>query len=101
MHRKNIRLNKEKCKFNKSEVKYMGHIITSDGLKPDPSKIEAILNLQPPTDKTGIQQFLDMITYLGKFVPNLSKKNRTTARIARQKCKMELVGKTTKKLLML
>ena len=71
---KNVRLNKEKCKFNKSEVKYMGHIITSDGLKPDPSKIEAILNLQPPTDKAGIQQFLGMITYLGKFMPNLSEK---------------------------
>ena len=78
----------------------MGHIITSDGLKPDPSKIEAILNLQPPTDKAGIQQFLQvgMITYLGKFMPNLSEKNCTSARIARQKCEMELVGKTRKKL---
>ena len=39
---KGITLSKEKCRFGLNEIPFMGHVLTSDGLKPDPSKVEAV-----------------------------------------------------------
>jgi hypothetical protein len=39
---KNLKLNPEKCRFRVPEVSYVGHVLSSDGLKPDPRKIEVI-----------------------------------------------------------
>ena len=44
-----LKLNKQKCKINVREVAYVGHILTSEGLKPDPDKIKAITDMPPPT----------------------------------------------------
>lgn len=56
----------------KSQITYIGHVLTKDSLKPDPSKVEAIATMEAPGNKEDIQRFLGMITYLGKFIPNLS-----------------------------
>ena len=69
---KHIRLNAQKCTFKAQKVNYMGHILTADGLNPDPKKVEAVIKMKKPTDKTGLQQYLGMVTYLGKFLPQLS-----------------------------
>lgn len=61
-----------KCKFRVSEVTYVGHVFTSEGLKPDPKKTAAINELPAPTDVNSLQHFLGMVNYLGKFIPNLS-----------------------------
>ncbi len=71
----NITLNKDKCRFRLSEVKYMGHILSADGLKPDPAKIEAINRMKAPSNKQELMQFLGMVTYLAKFIKNLSSYN--------------------------
>ncbi|PIK58309.1 hypothetical protein BSL78_04815 [Apostichopus japonicus] len=68
----NLKLNIDKCKFKVSEVKYIGHILTSNGIKPDPKKIEAIQEMQPPTNVTELKRFLGMINYVAKFIRNLS-----------------------------
>lgn len=70
----NLKFNSEKCKFLVSEVKYMGHIITSEGMKADDSKVQAIRDMPIPKDKKDVQRFLGMITYMSKFVDNLSEK---------------------------
>ena len=44
----NITLNLEKCEFNKTTVKVLGNIVSSEGVSPDPDKIEAIVNLPAP-----------------------------------------------------
>ncbi|XP_038116710.1 uncharacterized protein K02A2.6-like [Culex quinquefasciatus] len=61
----------EKCSFGKTEIRYLGHIIDSRGLRPDSAKIEAIVNMPPPTDVSGVRSFLGAINYYGKFVPNM------------------------------
>lgn len=67
-----LRLNIKKCRFGVREVSYVGHVFTSNGLQPDPAKVSAITNMPPPEDVPAIQRFLGMVTYLAKFVPNLS-----------------------------
>lgn len=67
---KNFKLNKEKCKVGLEEIKYLGHIFSKDGLKPDQSKIEAVKKMATPGCKKDVERFLGMVTYLAKFIPN-------------------------------
>ena len=67
-----LRLNKDKCKFKCTSVDYFGHIVSSDGLKPQLEKVEAIKNLSPPENIHELRRILGLVNYLGKFCPNLS-----------------------------
>ncbi|KAK3736228.1 hypothetical protein QZH41_007340 [Actinostola sp. cb2023] len=68
----NLKFNIKKMNFRKTEVKFMGHVITKDGLKPDPEKITAIENMPKPTSKQGLMSLLGFINYLDKFLPKLA-----------------------------
>lgn len=68
----NLKLNKLKLKRAQTEVRFMGHLLTPDGLKADPAKVEAIVDMPPPTDVKGLKRFLGMVNYLAKFLPLLS-----------------------------
>ena len=69
---KGIKLNVEKMKLKYTELPYIGHLLTDTGLKPDPSKIEAIIKMDKPVDIQGVQRFCGMVNYLSKFLENLS-----------------------------
>ena len=69
---RNLKLNREKSQIKLNQISYIGHILGHDGLKPDPKKVKAIVNMKPPTDKEELQRFLGMMTYLTKFIPNFS-----------------------------
>ena len=51
----------------------MGHIISAEGLKPDPEKVRAMREMPPPTTKEDVRRFLGFIQYLAKFLPMLAK----------------------------
>ena len=72
---RNLKLNKDKCRFRVSEVSYVGHLLSADGVKPDPLKVEAIKAIPPPGDREELQRFLGVVTYLSKFIPNMSQKS--------------------------
>ncbi|KAK2717700.1 hypothetical protein QYM36_006471 [Artemia franciscana] len=74
--KKGIRFNSEKCEFSKDKVKYFGHIISRDGIKPDPEKIRAIQDMPSPQSKEELQTLLGMLNFLSKYIPNLSSKNK-------------------------
>ena len=67
-----IALNPLKCKFLVDEVKYIGHIISREGIRPDPDKVKDIMNMPAPKDKKAVQRLLGMVTYLGSYIQNLS-----------------------------
>jgi len=67
-----VHRNPDKINVAETEPSYYGHIISRNGIRPDPTKIEAIHNIKTPKSKKGLQTILGMITYLGKFIPNLS-----------------------------
>ena len=60
----NLKLNRAKVCRHQSSVKFMGHLLTSEGLKPDPDKIQAILQLPEPADRPALKRFLGMVMYL-------------------------------------
>ena len=65
-------LNVEKCKFKETELIYVGHRLTVNGIEPDESKSKSILEMPKPEDKKDVQRVLGLINYVGKFIPNLS-----------------------------
>ena len=50
----------------------MGHLLTQEGLKPDPMKVRAIADMRRPEDKKAAQRFLGCVNYLSRFMPQLS-----------------------------
>ena len=68
----NIKLNKDKLHWKGSELAYMGHLITAEGVKPDPAKLEAIVQMPQPDDKKEVQRLMGMINYLQKFARGMS-----------------------------
>ena len=68
-----VTLNFEKCEFAKSSITYLGHVVSADGIRADPSKVRAIKQMQQPKDVGDIGRFLGLANKLGKFIPNLSR----------------------------
>ena len=50
----------------------MGHILSSEGLFPEPKKMNFILNMKPPSNTSEVRSFLGLVTYCGKFIPNFA-----------------------------
>ncbi|CAC5421205.1 unnamed protein product [Mytilus coruscus] len=68
----NLKLSAGKCEISKPEVTYVGHRLTSEGVKPDPEKIRAVNKMSKPECVKDLQTFMGFIQYLGKFMPNMS-----------------------------
>ena len=60
----NWKLKKSKCAFFKKELHYLGHILTTDGIKPQTEKIKAICDMKPPTNQKGVREFLGMVVIM-------------------------------------
>ena len=56
-----LKLNSKKCQVRKDQVPYVGHLLTSDGLKPDPEKVRAVEAMQPPRNVKEFRTFLGFI----------------------------------------
>jgi hypothetical protein len=69
----NLKLQPNKCEFLRKEVNYLGHLITEEGFKPDPAKVEAIEKFPRPENERQLKGFLGMAGYYRKFVPRFSK----------------------------
>ena len=68
-----LKLKMSKCEFLKQEVKYLGHLVSPSGIRPDPAKISAIQNLRPPTNVKSVRSFLGMCGFYRRFVPDFAK----------------------------
>ena len=68
----NLKFNKKKLNLRRSEVKFMGHVLTSDGVKPDADKVKAVAEMPRPTTKQETLGLLGFVNYLAKFLPRLS-----------------------------
>lgn len=68
----NLKLNKDKCEFGVRTLTFVGDVVSEEGVKPDLRKTSAINNMERPNNKDEVRRFLGMVTYLAKFVPQLS-----------------------------
>ena len=78
-----LKLNREKCNFIKSCIQYLGHLISGEGIKPLPEKLESIKEMPPPTTPKEVKQFLGLIGYYRKFVPRFADVSRPLTNLTR------------------
>ena len=69
---KGIKLNKDKSEIRRTDITFIGHKITKEGLQADPEKIQGIVNMDRPNNKEEVQTLQGTVNYLAKFMPHLS-----------------------------
>ena len=62
-----VTLNGAKCQFNKTSVKFLGHVVDQDGIRPDPDKTAALTKMKPPQSVSEVRRFMGLVNQLGKF----------------------------------
>ena len=77
----NLSLNSKKMQFKSTDCRFFGHRLTTDGIKVDPKKIEAIIQMDPPQNIASLQSFNGMINHLKKFSPVLSELSEPLRRL--------------------
>ena len=79
-----LKLKRSKCDFFKSNLSYLGHMISSEGISPMPGKLDSIRNMKAPRNAREIKQFLGLAGYYRKFVPRFSDLSRPLTRLTRK-----------------
>lgn len=67
-----LKLKENKCFFMLNEVKYLGYIISKDGIKVDPEKVDAVVKIASPTNISQLRSFIGLVNFYARFVPNIS-----------------------------
>ncbi len=67
-----LRLKQKKCVFMKHTVEYLGFVVDAEGIHPASSKVEAVIQAQPPKDTKQLRSFLGLVNYYGRFIPDLA-----------------------------
>ena len=73
LRRAGLRLKPKKCTFAQRKALYLGHIISEEGIEVDPEKVEKVRNYPIPNNLRSLQQFLRLVSYYRRFIPNCSK----------------------------
>lgn len=73
LEKANLRIQIDKCNFLKKETEFLGHILTKEGIKPNPNKIKTIQELTLPKTEKQIKSFLGLTGYYRKFVKDYAK----------------------------
>jgi hypothetical protein len=65
-----IKLKPKKCFLFQKEVEFLGHLVTENGVRTSPGKIEAVKNWPAPENLTEVKSFLGLVTYYKEFIPS-------------------------------
>ena len=79
-----VALNSDKLKLRLKDVSYMGHIFSSEGIKIDPDKVEAVKEMPRPADVEAVQRLNGFVNYLAKFLPKLADVMEPIRRLTRK-----------------
>jgi hypothetical protein len=72
LERVDLKMSRKKCHLFKQEVSFLGHVVSAEGVKTDPPKIEKVASCPRPVDKEGVQSFIGLCTYYRQFHNNLA-----------------------------
>lgn len=72
LQRVNLRVNPAKFQFGLPQIEFLGHLVSAEGLKMSPRKVEALQLMKSPKDRKSLQAFLGLANYFRDFVENFS-----------------------------
>ena len=84
-----LKMKRSKCDFFKSEIHYLGHLISPEGISPLPNKLDCIQHMPMPKNAKEIKQFLGLIGYYRKFVPRFADISRPLTTLTKKDKKFE------------
>lgn len=73
LEKANVKIQLDKCEFLKTEVEFLGFIVSAEGIKTNPKKVEAIANFPPPRTLKDLRSFLGMSGYYRRFIRDYAK----------------------------
>src|SRR5215471_13156956 len=72
IHLAGLLLNPEKCEFFKTSISFLGYVVSAEGIKTDPIKIEKVADFPRPRKVKEICQFLGLASYYRRFIPHFA-----------------------------
>ena len=67
-----LKLKDSKCNYFKTHVQYLGHLVSGNGVRPLPEKLESVKKMPAPTTPKETKQFLGLVGYYRKFIPRFA-----------------------------
>lgn len=83
----NLKLQPDKCEFLRKEVTYLGHVISENGVQPNPDKIKAVVERKEPKNTKDIKSFLGLTGYYRRFIPNYANIAKPLTRLLKKDTK--------------
>lgn len=68
----NLKIQCDKCEFLRKEVEFLGHVVTTEGVRPNPRKVEAVKTWPIPTTPKELKSFLGTVSYYRRFIPRFA-----------------------------
>ena len=84
-----LKMKRSKCDFFKSEIHYLGHLISPEGISPLPNKLDSIKHMPVPNSAKEIKQFLGLTGYYRKFVPRFADISRPLTTLTKKDAKFK------------
>ena len=85
----NLKLKPTKCHLFQKSVKFLGHIISVEGIQPDPAKIDAVKTWPVPVNKDAVQSFLGFMSYYRRYVRGFTQLAEPLIRLTRKSVRFE------------
>lgn len=80
-----LKIKPSKCQFLKDQVKYLGHILSREGVRPDPEKLSCVRDYPAPRNAKEVRQFLGLIGYYRRHVAGFAEKAKPLTRLTSSK----------------
>lgn len=78
-----LKLKRSKLQHCRSAVRFLGHVVGRDGIAIPASRTAAIQTISPPKDPKEVRQFLGVLNYVSKFIPNYSQRTASIRSLTR------------------
>ena len=86
IHKAGLKLKPSKCQLFRPRVQFLGHIVSGEGIQPDPGNIAKVSNWPVPRHATDVRAFLGLGNYYRRFVRDFSKRVRPLVKLTKKDC---------------
>ncbi|XP_062535602.1 uncharacterized protein K02A2.6-like [Armigeres subalbatus] len=90
-----VELKWDKCQFRVTQLEFLGHKISEEGISPSESKVAALLSFREPRNEAEVRSFLGLANYLNKFIPQLATVDEPLRKLLIKDIKFEWTSKAS------